>query len=92
MNLFTNTEEDSYFNKNLDNIRKGWEGEDLVRSFLKKQGIKYMQADLLFKNKDQWGGQGPWAAPQNSKKYPSWAWGSYGVPWGGHGTPDFYVD
>lgn len=83
MNLFTNTEEDSYFNKNLDNIRKGWEGEDLVRSFLKKQGIRYMQADLLFKNKDQW----YLGEVKCQKKYVNWSTG-----FEGHGLPPWQIN
>lgn len=83
MNLFTNTEEDSYFNKNLDNIRKGWEGEDLVRSFLKKQDIRYMQADLLFKNKDQW----YLGEVKCQKKYVNWSTG-----FEGHGLPPWQIN
>lgn len=83
MNLFTNTEEDSYFNKNLDNIRKGWEGEDLVRSLLKKQGIRYMQADLLFKNKDQW----YLGEVKCQKKYVNWSTG-----FEGHGLPPWQIN
>ena len=83
MNLFTNTEEDSYFNKNLDNIRKGWEGEDLVRSFLKKQGLRYMQADLLFKNKDQW----YLGEVKCQKKYVNWSTG-----FEGHGLPPWQIN
>ena len=83
MDLFTNTEEDSYFNKNLDNIRKGWEGEDLVRSFLKKQGLRYMQADLLFKNKDQW----YLGEVKCQKKYVNWSTG-----FEGHGLPPWQIN
>tara|TARA_R110000772_G_scaffold2889_3_gene10652 strand:- start:1691 stop:2122 length:432 start_codon:yes stop_codon:yes gene_type:complete len=82
MNLFTDTKEDSYFNKNLENIRKGWEGEDIVRSFLKNTGIRFMQADLLFKHNDKW----YLGEVKCQKKYVNWSTG-----FEGHGLPPWQV-
>ena len=83
MNLFSNTlDEESYFNKNLDKIRMGHEGEDRVRSFLKKKGIRYMQADLLFKYKDNW----YLGEVKCQKKYTNWSTG-----FEGHGLPPWQI-
>ena len=83
MDLFTNTKDDTYFNKNLDNIRMGWEGEEIVRNFLKNKGISYMQADLLFKYKDSW----YLGEVKCQKKYENWSTG-----FKGHGLPPWQVE
>lgn len=82
MDLFTNTKDDTYFNKNLDNIRMGWEGEEIVRSFLRNKGIKYMQADLLFKHKDNW----YLGEVKCQKKFHNWSTG-----YQGHGLPPWQI-
>ena len=82
MDLFTNTKDDTYFNKNLDKIRMGHEGEDKVRAFLKKKGIRYMQADLLFKHKDKW----YLGEVKCQKKYENWSTG-----FEGHGLPPWQI-
>lgn len=82
MDLFSNTKDDTYFNKNLDNIRKGWEGEGVVRSFLTQRSIKYMQADLLFKHNNQW----YLGEVKCQVKYHNWSTG-----YQGHGLPPWQV-
>lgn len=38
----------------MDNIKEGWEGEEIIRNILVQYGIRHLQADLLVKVNNEW--------------------------------------
>ena len=44
----------SWFDKNIDKIKIGLEGEEMIREYLMRQKIPFMQVDIMYKENDQW--------------------------------------
>ena len=44
----------SWFENNLDKIKIGLEGEEIIREHFKKEKVPFMQVDIMFKNKNKW--------------------------------------
>jgi hypothetical protein len=40
--------------ENEKNIKKGYDGEDIVREWFKSKRIGFMQVDLMFKHNNEW--------------------------------------
>jgi hypothetical protein len=71
----------SFLEKNIENCKIGFAGEDLVRSWFIKKSIPFMQVDIMFKYKDKWClGE---VKTQEKFKAP---------PYDGHGLPKWQID
>lgn len=44
----------TFFERNIENIEKGFLGEEIVRDWLKGRGNKFMQIDLIFQVKGKY--------------------------------------
>lgn len=44
----------SWFDKNIDKIKIGLEGEEIIREYLMRQKIPFMQVDIMYKENNQW--------------------------------------
>lgn len=71
----------SFINDNLDNVKKGFEGEQIVRDLFKKQKIKFMQVDIMWKNK---AGQWCLGEVKTQDKFEA-------PPFDGHGLPEWQI-
>ncbi|HCY83280.1 MAG TPA: hypothetical protein DHV22_17605 [Xanthomarina gelatinilytica] len=70
----------SWFDKNLKQIKKGYEGENEIRNFLSTQGINFMQIDLMFNYNNNY----YCAEVKTQEKYLS-------PPFDGHGLPMWQI-
>ena len=71
----------SFLEDNLENLRKGFEGEEEVRKFFRSKGIKHMQVDLIFK----YDGKYCLAEVKSQEKF-------LAPPFDGHGLPQWQID
>jgi len=44
----------SWFDNNIDQIKIGLEGEEIIRKYLINEKIPFMQVDIMFKENDKW--------------------------------------
>ena len=44
----------SWFDDNIDQIKIGLEGEEIIRKYLMNEKIPFMQVDIMFKENDKW--------------------------------------
>ena len=44
----------SWFDDNIDQIKIGLEGEEIIRKYLMNEKIPFMQVDIMFKENDNW--------------------------------------
>lgn len=71
----------SFFESNLEQIKLGFKGEEIVRNYLKKKKVKFMQIDLMFVfNKTWYLGE---IKSQEKFKAP---------PYDGHGLPEWQIN
>jgi len=65
---------------NEDNYKTGREGEEIIRNYLKKNGIPFFQADIIFKTIEGWF----LAEIKKQEMYEP-------PPFWGHGLPDWQI-
>ena len=87
INIFGELEEPpTFFDANYDNIKKGFEGENDIREFLKRKSISFLQADLIFEYDGKYYcGEIKTQEKATPEKY-------YGLPFEGHGLPPWQVN
>jgi hypothetical protein len=71
----------SFVDKNLANIKIGFDGESTVREWLKRKDYKFMQVDVMFKKDGKWF----LGEIKTQEKYLS-------PPFDGHGLPKWQID
>lgn len=85
INIFGEVEEPpTFFDKNYENIKKGFEGENDIREFLKERNISFLQADLIFEYR---GNYYCGEIKTQEKATPE----KYGIPFEGHGLPPWQI-
>jgi hypothetical protein len=72
---------ENFFDDNVDQIRKGYIGESIIREFLKKKKYPFMQVDVAFKFNNQW----YLGEIKSQEKYLS-------PPFDGHGLPEWQIN
>ena len=70
-----------FFKCNLDNIKVGFDGEEVVRKFFTKKNIPFMQVDIMFFYKEKW----CLGEIKTQEKFLS-------PPFDGHGLPKWQID
>ena len=71
----------SFLEKNLENCKIGFAGEDLVRSWFIDKKIPFMQVDIMFKYKNKW----CLGEVKTQEKF-------IAPPFDGHGLPKWQID
>jgi len=70
------------FDESIEQIKQGFEGEKIVREFLKKQNYPFMQIDVFFENKKNgklYVGEVK-AQEKFTKKLPDYPFDAHGLP------------
>jgi hypothetical protein len=78
------TEPPTFFEENYEDIKKGFEGENDIREFLKRRGIRFLQADVIFEHK------GKYYCGEVKTQYKATP-EQYGIPFEGHGLPPWQI-
>lgn len=71
----------SFLEKNLENCKIGFAGEDLVRSWFMSKKIPFMQVDIMFKYNNKW----CLGEVKTQEKF-------LAPPFDGHGLPKWQID
>ena len=71
----------SFLEKNLENCKIGFAGEDLVRSWFIDKKIPFMQVDIMFKYNNKW----CLGEVKTQEKF-------IAPPFDGHGLPKWQID
>jgi hypothetical protein len=71
----------SFIDKNIEQIKKGFEGEELIRKIFIEKKIKFMQVDIMFKRHNKW----CLGEIKTQEKFKS-------PPFDGHGLPQWQID
>lgn len=82
---------------NLEQLKKdigeGLDGENVIRRYLESKGIKYIQADLIFKGKDKYIlAEVKHQEIFEKSKYKYDKGGFENIPFDGHGLPPWQVE
>lgn len=70
----------TWFDKNIDWIKKGLEGEGQVREWFKSKKLPFMQVDIMFKSKGKW----CLGEIKTQEKFTA-------PPFDGHGLPEWQI-
>tara|TARA_R110000823_G_scaffold294923_1_gene413871 strand:+ start:283 stop:693 length:411 start_codon:yes stop_codon:yes gene_type:complete len=71
----------SWFGDNLDKIKIGLEGEEIIREYFIEKKVPFMQVDIMFKSKNKW-----YCGEIKSQEI------YLSPPFDGHGLPQWQID